>query len=183
MSDRVELPDDVKRAIVQALACYDTPSDVAKAGRGRLRPRRVAAGGRALRPDQARRRHAVARDARHLRRDQGAAPDRDVPRSASRIAPSACAASSVIARPGREHGQRWRSPRSCSSRPRARWAAPSPTLLRFRAMGRVAPSHTASRSLSCGPKHEQRDNRSPRRQGRSGLTLPLRRGRFMLTGR
>ena len=31
MSDRVELPDDVKRAIVQAVACFDTPSDVAKA--------------------------------------------------------------------------------------------------------------------------------------------------------
>ncbi len=30
MSNRVELPDDVKRAIVQALACYDTPSDVAR---------------------------------------------------------------------------------------------------------------------------------------------------------
>ena len=31
MSDRVELSDEVKRAIVQALACYDTPSDVVKA--------------------------------------------------------------------------------------------------------------------------------------------------------
>lgn len=30
MSDRVELSDDVKTAIVQALACYDTPSDVAR---------------------------------------------------------------------------------------------------------------------------------------------------------
>lgn len=31
MSERVELSDDVKTMIVQALACFDTPSEVAKA--------------------------------------------------------------------------------------------------------------------------------------------------------
>lgn len=31
MSDRVELPDEVKTYVVQALACFDTPSEVARA--------------------------------------------------------------------------------------------------------------------------------------------------------
>lgn len=31
MSDRTELPDEVKTFVVQALACFDTPSEVARA--------------------------------------------------------------------------------------------------------------------------------------------------------
>ena len=31
MTERTELPDEVKAFVVQALACFDTPSEVAKA--------------------------------------------------------------------------------------------------------------------------------------------------------